>query len=110
VLAYTVAQGNNPVFGPEDVWIDHPGSPPSILPVGMGDGVGSIVWSPDGSELAFDDSVFGHPATGFSPATQPLGRAGTIPVNGGSPVTAFQLSGTGIDLAGWWPEGGGLLF
>ncbi len=110
VLAYTVAAGNNPVFGPEDVWIDDPGSPPSSVPVGMGDGMGSIEWSPAGSELAFDDSVFGHPASGTSPATQPLGRVDTISVNGGSPVTVYQLSGTGIDLAGWWPEGGGLLF
>ncbi len=28
VLAYTVAPGNDPVFGPEDVWIEDPRSPP----------------------------------------------------------------------------------
>lgn len=118
VLAYTVAPGNNAVFesghypvpGPEDVWIDRPGSPPASVSVGMGGGVGSIAWSPDGSELAFDDLTAAQPATPTSPATPPLARLGTVSVHGGSPVILYQLSDSGIDLAGWWPEGGGLLF
>ena len=117
VLAYTVAPGNNAVFGsgypvpgPEDVWIDRPGSPLSSVSVGMGGGVGSIAWSPDGSELAFDDLTAAQPATPTSPATPPLARLGTVSVHGGSPKVLYSLNRSGIDLAGWWPEGGGLLF
>ena len=111
VVAYSAAPRYNfPAGGPEDLWVDHPGSPPESVPVGMGAGVGSIAWSPDGAELAFDDSVFPHPATATSGATPPVGRLRIVPATGGAVVTAFRLSESGIDLAGWWPEGGGLLF
>ncbi len=111
VLAYTVApEYNFPGGVPEDVWIDDPGSPPASVPVGTGAGVGSIAWAPDGTELAYDDSVFGHPATASSPATLPVGRVGIVSASGGPAVTAYQLTESGIDLAAWWPEGGGLLF
>ena len=110
VLAYAEAPGDDPVDGPEDLWIDDPGSPPSSVPVGMGFGVGAIAWSPDGSELAFDDSIFGHPTTATSPGTLPLGRVGTVALASGRATIAYQLVESGIELAGWWPRGGGLLF
>ena len=110
VLSYAEAPGDDPVDGPEDLWIDDPGSPPSSVPVGMGFGVGAIAWSPDGSELAFDDSIFGHPATATSPGTLPLGRVGTVALASGRATIAYQLVESGIELAGWWPRGGGLLF
>jgi len=110
VLAYTVALPNSPTDEPESIWIDHPGSAPPNLPVGTGNGVGSMAWSPDATELAFDDSVAAQPATADTPAVQPLDRVGTLSVLGGIAVTVYQLVESGIDLAGWWPQGGGLLF
>jgi hypothetical protein len=110
-LAYTVVSTYKfPGGVPEDLWVDHPGSAPVGVPVGKGAGVGAIAWSPDGAELAFDDSVFAHPATASSPWTPPVGRVGIVSATGGAVVTAYRMDESGIDLAGWWPEGGGLLF
>jgi dipeptidyl aminopeptidase/acylaminoacyl peptidase len=111
VLAYTLLPNYNfPAGVPEDLWFDRPGAPPTSVAVGTGAGVGSIAWSPDGSELAFDDSVFPQPASATSPATPAMGQLGTVSVNGGQVTTVYLLAESGIDLAGWWPEGGGLLF
>ncbi len=111
VLAYTLLPNYNfPAGVPEDQWFDRPGAPPTSVAVGTGAGVGSIAWSPDGSELAFDDSVFPQPASATSPATPAMGLLGTVSVNGGQVTTVYLLAESGIDLAGWWPEGGGLLF
>jgi hypothetical protein len=111
LLAYTTVPNYNfPAGGPEDLWFDRPGTPPTSVEVGTGAGLGSIAWSPDGSELAFDDSVFPQPASATSPGTPAAGRLGIVSVNGSRIITVFVLAESGIDLAGWWPEGGGLLF
>ena len=111
VLAYTIVPKYNfPAGVPEDVWFDGPGAPPTSVAVGTGAGLGSIAWSPDGSELAFDDSVFPQPASATSPATPATGRLGIVSVDDDHMVTVYRLAESGIDLAGWWPEGGGLLF
>ena len=111
VLAYSVVPKYNfPAGVPEDVWFDGPGAPPTSVAVGTGAGLGSIAWSPDGSELAFDDSVFPQPASATSPATPATGRLGIVSFDGDHVVTVYRVSQSGIDLAGWWPEGGGLLF
>jgi len=111
VLAYTVVPNYNfPGGVPEDLWFDRPGAPPTSVAVGTGAGLGAIAWSPDGSELAFDDSVFPQPASATSPATPATGQLGIVSVNGGQVAMVYLLAESGIDLAGWWPEGGGLLF
>jgi WD40-like Beta Propeller Repeat len=111
VLAYTiVVKYNFPAGGPENLWFDRPGAPPTSVPVGTGAGLGSIAWSPNGSELAFDDSVFPQPASATSPTTPATGRLGIVSVNDGHMTMVYALADSGIDLAGWWPEGGGLLF
>ncbi len=113
VLAFTEAVPNEPsvaVSVDERVWLDQPGSTPISLDVGTGHGVGELAWSPDGTELAFDDSVGGQPASGTSPVVLPVARVGVLPAAGGPIQTAFQLTGSGLRLAGWWPDGEGLLF
>lgn len=111
MLAYTVVHKYNfPAGGPEDLWFDRPGAPPTGLAVGTGAGLGAIAWSPDGSELAFDDSVFPQPASAISTTTPATGRLGIVSVNDGQMTMVYELAESGIDLAGWWPEGGGLLF
>ncbi len=111
VLAYTtVPKYNFPAGVPEAVWFDRPEASPTSVAVGTGAGMGAIAWSPDGSELAFDDSVFPKPASATSPATPATSRLGIVPVDGDRVGTVYRLAETGIDLAGWWPEGGGLLF
>ncbi len=111
VLAYiTVPKYNFPAGVPEDVWFDRPEGPPTSVAVGTRAGLGAIAWSPDGSELAFDDSVYPQHASRTSPATPATGRLGIVSVNADQVVTVYRLAESGIDLAGWWPEGGGLLF
>ena len=111
VLAYTIVPKYNfPAGGAEDLWIDRPGAPPTSVAVGTGAGLGAIAWSPDGGELAFDDSVFPQPASATSPAAPATGRLGIVSVNDGQIAMVHGLAESGIDLAGWWPEGGGLLF
>lgn len=111
VLAYTVVAENSfPAGGPEDLWFDRPGAPPTSVAVGTGAGLGAIAWSPDGTELAFDDSDFPQPASATAPARPATGRLGIVSVDGGRGETVYQLAGSRIDLADWLPEGGGLLF
>jgi hypothetical protein len=111
LLAYTtVPTYNFPGGVPEDLWFERPGAPPTSVAVGTGAGLGAIAWSPDGSELAFDESVFPQPASATSPATPATGQLGIVSVNGGQVAMVYLLAESGIDLAGWWPEGGGLLF
>lgn len=110
-LAYTEAwPTNSTVAAPENLWFDEPGSTPVKVAVGTGNGVEDIAWSPDGSQLAFDDADFAQPATPTSPAMPPEGRVGVISAIGGPIDIAYELNGSGVRLAGWWPQGGGLLF
>jgi hypothetical protein len=103
VLAYTAAEGA-PAVGPEAIFLVRPDGVPVPIPVGTGDGVGRIAWSPNGLELAFDDVS--------RQAVSPFGmsRVGSVAIAGGRVVTDYQMSGGGLTLAGWWPDGGGLLF
>ena len=111
VLAYTtVPKYNFPAGVPEALWFDRPKESPTSVAIGTGAGLGAIAWSPDGSELAFDDSVFPKPASATSPATPATSRLGIVSVDGDRVGTVYRLAEAGIDLAGWWPEGGGLLF
>lgn len=75
-----------------------PGAPPRQVP-----GVtGSAAWSPDGRQLAFTGTA-GHPPGGFS------GLLETVPASGGRPTIRYRSAGNALILAGWWPDGRGLL-
>jgi hypothetical protein len=110
-LAFTEFSGTyTPQAVTENIWFDRPGSIPTAVAVGTGMGVGTIAWSPNGAELAFDDSVAARAATPSAPGAQPMGRLGTVSMVQGRVTTTYQQVETGIVLAGWWPDGGGLLF
>jgi dipeptidyl aminopeptidase/acylaminoacyl peptidase len=64
--------------------------------------IGPAAWSPDGSELAFA-AISGHLPGRFT------GLLETMPAGGGAPVIRYRSAGNALDLAGWWPDGGGLL-
>jgi dipeptidyl aminopeptidase/acylaminoacyl peptidase len=66
------------------------------------DASGPAAWSPDGSQLAFA-SMSGRPPGRFT------GLLETMPASGGTPVIRYRSSGNALDLAGWWPNGRGLL-
>lgn len=61
-------------------------------------------WSPDGTLLAF---------TASESAPRGAGRSDTIyiaPAGGGRAVSLVTSQGNGIEIAGWWARGGGLLY
>jgi TolB protein len=88
----------------ESLWLDTPGHPATPVS-GLSVQVGGFAWSPDGSHLAV---VTGHNGNGKDEG--PLSTLQVVPVDGGSPTTWFQSTESGIDIAGWWPNGDGLLF
>ncbi len=110
-LAYAVAtstNGTEPV--PENLYLDRPNSNAVSLPLGTGNGVEDLAWSPDGEQIAFDDAEIASPATATEPATAATGQLGVISAVGGGADIAYRLPGTNIHLAAWWPQGGGFLF
>jgi len=110
-LAYAITTGDNSTLPvPENLYLDRPDSTPVPLAVGTGNGVEDLAWSPNGQQIAFDDAEFASPATPTAPATQATGQLGVISAAGGSVDMAYRLPGSNIGLAGWWPQGGGLLF
>jgi len=68
---------------------------------------GGLSWAPDGGSLAYSFTLpfdFNHPE-GRTDALR------TITVEGGQPVNRLTApGGNGIVLAGWWPNGKGLLY
>ena len=66
---------------------------------------GSFAWSPDGSHLAVATGGGTPPnGAGF------VSRLQVIPADGGEPDTWTQYSTGVVDVAGWWPNGDGLLY
>jgi hypothetical protein len=63
---------------------------------------GPAAWSPDGRQLAFA-SMSGRPPGRFT------GLLETMPAAGGTPEVRYRSAGNALELAGWWPAGGGLL-
>jgi dipeptidyl aminopeptidase/acylaminoacyl peptidase len=63
------------------------------------------LWSPDGKTLAYAVTLpfDGHPETRSD-------ALDTVPAGGGHPTRRFFGRHEGIVLAGWWPDGKGLLF
>ena len=96
VLAATVT---NPSSGRSWLCELRPGSPPHLVP-----GVtGPAVWSPDGTQLAFT-AILSNPQRGFYGSILE-----TIPASGGTPVVRRSSSLAALLVAGWWPDGQGLM-
>jgi dipeptidyl aminopeptidase/acylaminoacyl peptidase len=75
---------------------------PDLAPRLVPGASGPAAWSPDGRELAFA-TMSGRPPGGFT------GLLETMPARGGTAVVRYRSPGKALDLAGWWPGGGGLL-
>lgn len=71
---------------------------PPVLP-----GPESLSWSPDGRTLAVTTAARG--ASGPE-----VGRIQLVPVAGGPARSFVTAAGDTYDLAGWWPDGKGLLY
>ena len=76
-----------------------PGVAPHLVP-----GVtGSAIWSPDGRQLAFT-TILSSPQRGFFGS-----KLETIPASGGTPTVRRTSSQAALLVAGWWPDGRGLM-
>jgi hypothetical protein len=96
VLAATVT---NPATASTQVCEVRPGTTPRLLP-----GVdGPAIWSPDGRQLAFTNIQY-RPQTGFAGS-----KLETVPAAGGTPVVRARSAADALLVAGWWPDGRGLL-
>ncbi len=95
-------------YGPtgfvDALWLERPLSP-AVPVAGLGVVDGGFSWSPDGARIAV---VTGHYGQAAGPG--PLWVLQVVPTSGGSPVTWFTSMQDSIDVASWWPDGGGLLF
>lgn len=66
--------------------------------------VTQFAWSPDGQTLAYATTL---------PSGSPESASAaifTVPVSGGEPQQRYVAEGAEIVLAGWWPDGQGILF
>jgi dipeptidyl aminopeptidase/acylaminoacyl peptidase len=96
VLAATVT---NPASGHSWLCELKPGTPPHLV-----HGVaGPVVWSPDGRQLAFT-TILSDPKRGFYGS-----KLETIPAEGGTPTVRRSSSQAALLVAGWWPDGQGLM-
>jgi Tol biopolymer transport system component len=96
VLAATVT---NPANGRSWLCELRPGTPPHLVP-----GVtGRAVWSPDGRQLAFT-VILSNTQRGFYGS-----MLETVPASGGTPVVRRSSSQAALLVAGWWPDGQGLM-
>jgi WD40-like Beta Propeller Repeat len=76
-----------------------PGLPAHLVP-----GVtGPAIWSPDGRQLVFT-TILSNPRRGFYGS-----MLGTIPASGGAPTVRRRSSQAALIVAGWWPDGQGLM-
>lgn len=87
---------------PSTLDIERLGSGGGLETLTLPNGSGGFAWSPDGSEIAFDGRI---PA-----AMAPTGQMSVVPAGGGPVTVEYQSDGNGLDLAGWRPDGRGLLF
>ncbi|MGA2520421.1 MAG: hypothetical protein ABSG81_06340 [Acidimicrobiales bacterium] len=88
----------------QSLWTDVPGHAATAVP-GLSVEAGGFAWSPDATHFAI---VAGTNPTPGGPA--PTAQLQVIPVSGGPAVTWYATTGNSIDLDGWWPDGGGILF
>jgi TolB protein len=86
------------VAPPSDLWL----LPPSGHPRPVAGATTSVAWSPDGKTLAYSAT----PRAGRSPGE----ALWTVPALRGAPTTWFTAADDFVPLAGWWPDGKGVLF
>ncbi|MGH2687818.1 MAG: hypothetical protein ACRDKW_03285, partial [Actinomycetota bacterium] len=99
-FAATVDEPGGPAL-----WVGGPGEDARQVAM-AGEGIFSFAWRPDGGALAYVATAASEPPRADSVLVLPL--AGGEP---GEPSEVFT-AGTdeGLELAGWWPDGRGLLF
>jgi TolB protein len=83
---------------PSDLWL----LPPTGHPRQVAGAATSVAWSPDGKTLAYSAT----PRAGRSPGE----ALWTVPALGGTPTMWFTAADGFLPLAGWWPDGKGVLF
>ncbi|HXT38032.1 MAG TPA: hypothetical protein VN837_20845, partial [Chloroflexota bacterium] len=98
-LAITAAPAGHPNAN-SSVWLASPTTAPRLLL----SGAGGSAWSPDGRQLALETRRPSKSGTGVGSTLV------TISVDGGPLTTHAAVQGSGIILAGWWPNGKGLLY
>ncbi len=76
-----------------------PGVTPHLVP----GATGPALWSPDGRQLAFT-TILSSKQRGFYGS-----KLETIPASGGTPVVRRTSSQAALLVAGWWPDGQGLM-
>lgn len=104
--------------GGRGIWLVRPGYPPSLL-LQPDSPIQELAWSPDGSTLAYiveprgagDESILYTlrlgPDTSDVDAPASAGPAGGV---AGTPEIQYRAGAAHLRLAGWWPDGSGLLF
>ncbi|HVA20549.1 MAG TPA: hypothetical protein VNN74_00405 [Candidatus Micrarchaeia archaeon] len=101
-LAYVTEAGLGSVY-----LAPTPEAPPFLVTTGSAVRLelGGIAWSPTGSRLAV---AVGFPGPAGGP---PTGGLATLSARAGAvPHVLYRERGNGVELAGWWPSGRGLLF
>jgi len=66
--------------------------------------VGAVAWSPDGETIAYVSTLPSEAEELRSDALE------IVPAAGGEPARWHVADQAGIELAGWWPDGRGILF
>ncbi len=103
--AWTPSGSGLAVSVPGGIWVidDLAAAEPRLL-ASTETPAGGLTWSPDGSRIAWVRTL---------PFTDPESRSDVVemvPASGGQPVRWHVADGAGVNLAGWWPDGQGLLF
>lgn len=106
-LAVSIALYEKGPEGPAtgEIWlIDDPARPQPRRLAATNTPAGALHWAPDGKRLAYAITL---------PYTNPESRSDVlevIPTSGGQPERWYTAESAGLDPAGWWPDGKGILF
>lgn len=109
-LAFTTVDPATGLPTGHNLWTDLPGGQPVALgAVPADEAARSLSWSPDGQDLAIDEVAL---APGSTPARPVYGDdlLVLVPTGGGPAVVEHASTTGGLQIAGWWPNGTGVLF
>ena len=107
-LAYTTLDPPGVAASAGNLWTDVPGAPPVPVPgLHAGATVGSLSWSPTGTTFAIDE-LLSSPSAGSGVLRTDM--LVLLPAGGGRGTVIYEHQGSGIDVAGWWPNAKGVLF